>query len=135
MKKSKEAKTMIGFVGPIEELTLKNDCFRKVLFTGKYCQLVVMCLQPGEEIGNEIHAGVDQFFRIEQGEAKFVFNDKEEHIVRDAEAVVVPAGTFHNVINTSKEKELKLYTVYSPPNHPAGTIHKTKAEAEEHEHH
>ncbi len=129
---------MTGYVGPIEKQTLKNEYFRQVLFTGKYAQLVVMCLQPGEEIGNEVHGNVDQFFRIEQGEAKFVFNGTEEHVVRDAEAVIVPAGTFHNVINTSKTVALKLYTVYSPPNHPDGTIHKTKEEAEEaekHEHH
>ncbi len=129
---------MTGYVGPIEKQTLKNEYFRQVLFTGKYAQLVVMCLQPGEEIGTEVHGNVDQFFRIEQGEAKFVFNGTEEHIVKDAEAVIVPAGTFHNVINTSKTVALKLYTVYSPPNHPDGTIHKTKEEAEEaekHEHH
>ena len=129
---------MTGYVGPIEKQTLKNNYFRQVLFTGKHCQLVVMCLQPGEEIGNEVHEHVDQFFRIEEGEAKFVFNGKEEHVVKDAEAVVVPAGTFHNVVNTSKTQALRLYTVYSPPNHPDGTVHKTKAEAEaaeEAEHH
>ncbi len=129
---------MTGYVGPIEQQTLQNNYFRQVLFTGKYCQLVVMCLQAGEEIGNEVHPAVDQFFRIEEGEAKFVFNGKEEHVVHDGDAVVVPAGTFHNVINTSKTKTLKLYTVYSPPNHPDGTVHKNKAEAEaaeEQEHH
>ncbi len=121
---------MTGYVGPIESQTLKNTYFRQVLFTGAHCQLVVMCLQGGEEIGNEVHPGTDQFFRIEEGEARFVFNGKEEHLVHNGEAVVVPAGTFHNVINASKTNPLKLYTVYSPPNHPAGTIHKTKAEAE-----
>jgi mannose-6-phosphate isomerase-like protein (cupin superfamily) len=126
---------MTGYVGPIEDETLANTYFRKVLFTGKHCQLVVMCLQPGEEIGNEIHPDVDQFFRIEQGKAKFVFNNSEEHFVRNGEAVVVPAGTYHNVVNALKTKALKLYTVYSPPNHPDGTIHKTKAEAEEAEKH
>jgi mannose-6-phosphate isomerase-like protein (cupin superfamily) len=129
---------MTGFVGNIEDLTLKNKFFRKVLYTGKYAQLVLMCLQPGEEIGNEVHPTVDQFFRIEEGEAKFVFNGKEEHVTHDGDAVIAPAGTYHNVINTSKSKQLKLYTVYSPPNHPDGKIHKTKAEAEEaekHEHH
>src|SRR5512137_2593993 len=100
---------MTGYVGAIESQTLKNDFFRQVLFTGKHCQLVVMCLQPGEEIGNEVHGNVDQFFRIEQGEARFVFNEKEEHVVKDGEAVIVPAGTFHNVINTSKTVALKLY--------------------------
>jgi mannose-6-phosphate isomerase-like protein (cupin superfamily) len=132
-----EDKEMTGYIGPIEKQTLKNNYFRQVLFTGKHCQLVVMCLQPAEEIGNEVHQNVDQFFRIEEGEAKFVFNGSEEHLVQDGEAVVVPAGTFHNVINTSKTKHLRLYTVYSPPNHPDGTVHKTKAEAvaaEEHHH-
>ncbi len=121
---------MAGYVGPIEKQTLKNNYFRQVLFTGKYAQLVVMSLKPGEEIGNEVHKKVDQFFRIEQGEAAFVFNGKEKHVVKDGDAVIVPAGTFHNVINTSKTDKLKLYTLYSPPNHPDGTIHKTKAEAE-----
>ena len=121
---------MTGYVGQIEKATLKNGYFRQVLFTGKHSQLVVMCLQPNEEIGNEVHSSVDQFFRIEEGNAKFVFNDKEEHIVGDGDAVVVPAGTFHNVINTSSTKQLKLYTVYSPPNHPDGTVHKTKVEAD-----
>jgi mannose-6-phosphate isomerase-like protein (cupin superfamily) len=121
---------MTGFVGPIESQTLKNIDFRRVLFTGKHAQLVLMCLQPGEEIGNEVHSNIDQFFRIEQGEAKFVFSGREEHVVRDADAILVPAGTYHNVINVSKTKPLKLYTIYAPPNHPDGTVHKTKAEAE-----
>ena len=121
---------MTGYVGPIESQTLENTSFRRVLFTGKHAQLVVMCLQPGEEIGKEVHTNVDQFFRIEQGEAKFVFSEKEEHFVRDADAIVVPAGTYHNVINVSKTMPLKLYTIYSPPNHPDGTVHKTKQEAE-----
>ncbi len=121
---------MTGFVGSIEKITEKNNFFRQVLFTGKYTQLVVMCLQPGEEIGNEVHPNVDQFFRIEEGAAKFVFNGTEEHAAKAGDAVVVPAGTYHNVINASKSKQLKLYTLYSPPNHPDGTIHKTKADAE-----
>ena len=121
---------MTGYVGPIESQTLKNTDFRRVLFTGKHAQLVLMCLQPGEEIGKEVHANVDQFFRIEQGEATFVFNETEEHGVRDADAILVPAGTEHNVINVSKTRPLKLYTIYSPPNHPDGTVHKTKSEAE-----
>jgi mannose-6-phosphate isomerase-like protein (cupin superfamily) len=127
-----------GYAGPIEKQTLKNEYFRQVLFTGKHAQLVVMCLKPGEEIGNEVHPNVDQFFRLERGEALFVFNGKEKHAVKDAEAVIVPAGTYHNVINTSKTEKLKLYTIYSPPNHPEGTVHKTKKEAEaaeEAEHH
>jgi len=121
---------MTGYVGSIEKQTLSNSYFREVLFTGKYAQLVVMYLQPGEEIGNEVHAKVDQFFRIEQGEAAFVFGGKERHLVKDGDAVIVPAGTYHNVINTSKTIKLKLYTIYSPPNHPDKTVHKTKADAE-----
>ncbi len=121
---------MPAFFGPIEKQTLQNKFFRHVLYTGKYAQLVVMCLQPGEEIGNEVHPNVDQFFRIEEGSAKFVFNGTEEHTVKAGDAVVVPAGTYHNVINALKSKQLKLYTLYSPPNHPDGTVHKTKAEAE-----
>jgi mannose-6-phosphate isomerase-like protein (cupin superfamily) len=121
---------MTGFIGDIEKLTEKNKYFRQVLYTGKYAQLVVMSLLPGEEIGNEVHHSVDQFFRIEEGEVKFVFNGKEEHVVHAGDAVIVPAGTFHNVINNSSKESLKLYTLYSPPNHPDGTVHKTKAEAE-----
>ena len=121
---------MSEYVGGIEALSLRNTFFRQVLFTAKHCQLVVMCLQPGEEIGDEVHANVDQFFRIERGEAKFVFDEKAERLVHDGDGVVVPAGTFHNVINASKTRPLKLYTIYSPPNHPDGTVHKTKLEAE-----
>lgn len=121
---------MTGFVGDIEKLTEENEYFRQVLFTGKYTQLVVMCLQPGEEIGNEVHHTVDQFFRIEEGEARFIFGGTEEHVVKSGDAVIVPAGTFHNVINSSAKEQLKLYTLYSPPNHPDGTVHKTKEEAE-----
>jgi mannose-6-phosphate isomerase-like protein (cupin superfamily) len=121
---------MNAYVGAIEELALKNTFFRQVLFTAEHAQLVVMCLQPGEEIGDEVHADVDQFFRIERGEARFVLDEKEERLVHDGGAVVVPARTYHNVINASKTEPLKLYTIYSPPNHPDGTVHKTKAEAE-----
>jgi mannose-6-phosphate isomerase-like protein (cupin superfamily) len=124
---------MTGYHTNIEDETLKNNYFRKVLFTGKYSQLVVMALKPGEEIGNEIHQNVDQFFRIEQGEAKVVLNNGEtEFTVKEDEVFIVPAGTWHNVINVS-DKDLKLYTIYSPPNHPDGTIHQTKQEAEEYE--
>ena len=126
---------MTRYVGSIEQATLKNKYFRQVLFTGKHSQLVVMCLQPSEEIGNEVHPNVDQFFRIEEGKAKFVFDGKEEYLAGAGDAVVVPAGTYHNVINTSATEPLKLYTVYSPPNHPDGTVHKTKAEAVAAEHH
>lgn len=121
---------MAGYFVSIEKKTLDNAYFRQVLFTGKHAQLVVMCLQPREEIGNEVHANVDQFFRIEQGEAVFVFDGKEKHLAKDGDAVIVPAGTYHNVINTSATAKLKLYTLYSPPNHPDKTVHKTKAEAE-----
>ena len=92
-------------------------------------QLVLMCLQPNEEIGNEVHPNVDQFFRIEEGEAKFVLDGKES-IVKNGDAVIVVAGTYHNVINNSKINKLKLYTIYSPQNHPDKTIHKTKADAD-----
>ena len=121
---------MTGFVGSVEKLTEKNRYFRQVVFTGKHTQLVLMCLQKGEEIGNEVHKKVDQFFRIEKGEAKFILNGSEEHIAGEGDGVVVPAGIYHNVINNSKTRQLKLYTLYSPPNHPDGTTHKTKAEAE-----
>ena len=121
---------MKPYVGHIEKVTVKNKFFRQVLFTGKHTQLVVMCLQPKEEIGNEVHNNVDQFFRVEEGRARFVFDDKEKVVVGDGDAVVVPAGTYHNVINISKDKPLKLYTLYSPPNHPDGTVHKNKAEAD-----
>jgi mannose-6-phosphate isomerase-like protein (cupin superfamily) len=125
---------MTGYHVHIEKETLKNEFFRKVIFTGKHAQLVLMCLRPKEAIGNEVHSNVDQFFRIEQGEAKFVLDNKEKFIVKDGDAIIVPAGTWHNVVNNSKTKN----TVYSPPNHPDGTIHKTLKEAliaEEEEHH
>ena len=125
----------MAYVGHIEKQTLKNNYFRHVIFTGKHAQLVLMSLKPSEEIGNEVHMNVDQFFRIERGEAKFVLNNKEKHIVGNGDAIIVPAGTWHNVINNSKTKKLKLYTVYSPPNHPDKTIHKTKADAEKAEKH
>lgn len=121
---------MTGYFADIEKETERNQNFRKVLFTGAHLQLVVMCLQGGEEIGNEVHETVDQFFRVEEGEAKFILNDTEEHIVGEDEVAVVPAGTWHNVINTSKKDKLQLYTIYTPPQHPDGTIHHTKAEAE-----
>lgn len=118
---------MTGFIDNIEKLTRDNNFFRKVLFTGKHSQLVVMSLKPGEDIGLEVHQGVDQFFRVDEGEGKVIINGKEEQI-KDGFAVVVPAGSEHNIINTG-EADLKLYTIYSPPNHPDGTIHKTHAEA------
>jgi len=126
---------MTPYVGPIESLALKNENFRQVVFTGKHAQLVLMCLQPGEDIGNEVHAKVDQFFRIEEGAARFVFGGKEEHLVHAGDAVVVPAGTSHNVINASPSRPLKLYTLYSPPQHPDGTLQKTKGGAKIAAHH
>jgi len=126
---------MTGFVDNIEEKTEQNSFFRQVLYTGKYTQLVVMSLLPGEEIGIEVHPAVDQFFRIEEGQAKVII-DGQEHEVYEGFAIIVPAGSQHNVINTGNNP-LKLYTLYSPPNHPDGTIHRTRAEAiaaEEEEH-
>jgi mannose-6-phosphate isomerase-like protein (cupin superfamily) len=119
---------MQPFVGSLEKLTVENEDFRRVLYTGTREQLVLMCLEPREEIGREIHADVDQFFRVEEGTARFVF-DGEEHFVKAGGAVVVPAGTFHNVINPSGLLPLKLYTIYSPPQHAEGTVQHTKAEA------
>jgi len=123
---------MTGYKDNIESLTEENEFFRQVLFTGKYCQLVVMSLKPGEDIGLEVHDTVDQFFRFEEGQGRVIMNG-EEHSVGDGDAVIVPAGTEHNIINTGEE-ELKLYTIYSPPNHPDGTVHKTREEAMEAEH-
>lgn len=123
---------MKGFYTDIEEATVSNTYFRQVLFTGKYCQLVVMSLKVGEEIGMEVHETVDQFFRFEKGEGKVII-DGQEYQVKDGSAVIVPAGSNHNIINTSGMEDLKLYTIYSPPNHPDGTVHKTKEEAERYE--
>jgi len=120
---------MTGYVGDIEKATEKNTNFRQVLFTGKYCQLVVMSLKPKEEIGAEAHPTVDQFFRIEEGQGRVIIGGKE-HLVGDGDAIIVPAGSQHNVINISETEDLKLYTIYSPPNHPKGTVHKTKKEAD-----
>ncbi len=118
---------MTGYVGNIEEETLNNTNFRKVIFTAPHSQLVLMSLKPGEEIGEEVHEVVDQFFRFEQGEGKVILNG-EEKAVKSEFAVVVPAGTKHNVIN-SGTTEMKLYTIYSPAQHKDGTVHKTKSEA------
>lgn len=118
---------MKGWVGNIEEATLKNTYFRQVLYTARHSQLVLMSLKPGEEIGEEVHQ-LDQFFRFDEGEGEIVMDGKTTKI-KDGWAVVVPHGAKHNVINTGK-KDLKLYTVYSPPNHKDGTVHKTKADAE-----
>lgn len=120
---------MTGYVVNIEEKSLQNDYFREVLYTAQHNQLVVMSLNPNEEIGMEIHEIVDQFIRIEQGVGKAILNG-EEHDISDGFAIVIPAGTEHNVINTSSEKKLKLYTIYSPAHHKDKTIHKTKQDAE-----
>lgn len=122
---------MNGYFSHIEAETLSNENFRKVLYTGPHSQLVLMSLLPGEDIGMEVHT-VDQFFRFEQGVGKAVLNG-EEVLFKADDALVVPAGTSHNIINTSDSEELKLYTVYSPANHPEGTVHATKSDALEDE--
>lgn len=116
---------MVGYVDNIEKITEGNQNFREVLFTGKYAQLVVMNLLAGEDIGMEVHETVDQFFRIESGEGKVVMNG-EEVAFGPGFAIIVPAGTQHNVVATTV---VKLYTLYSPPNHPANRVQATKAEA------
>jgi len=120
---------MKGFVISIEKATIENKNFRKVLYTSAHSQLVLMSLKAGEEIGEEIHTGVDQFFRFEYGSGKCII-DGNVYAVNDGDAVLVPAGAKHNVINTDKEKDLKLYTIYCPPNHKDGIIRATKKEAE-----
>lgn len=128
---------MKGYVDDILKATLDNSNFRKVLYTGKFCQLVVMDLKPGEDIGEEVHDHVDQFFRVEGGEGKVII-DGNEFQIKDDFAIIVPAGSLHNVINTSETQSLKLYTIYAPANHPENTVHATREEAmeaEEHEHH
>ncbi len=125
---------MAGYAVDIEKATLDNTYFRKVLFTGPKSQLVLMTLKPGEDIGKETHDDIDQFVRVEAGTGKAVIDGKE-HALKDGSAVVIPAGSEHNVINTSSNEPLKLYTIYTPPEHPDGTVHKTKAEAEADHHH
>jgi mannose-6-phosphate isomerase-like protein (cupin superfamily) len=124
---------MNGYVTNIEKDTLENENFRKVLYTAKNSQLVLMSLKPGEEIGMEVHT-LDQFLRIEKGTGRAILDGKEYNI-EDGTAVVVPAGTNHNFINTSETEEMKLYTVYSPPEHLDGVVRATKAEAEKEEEH
>lgn len=123
---------MKGFSINIEEATLGNDNFRKVLYTSKYSQLVLMNLKPGEEIGMEVHEENDQFFRFEQGKGKCII-DGNEYELSDGVAVVVPAGAQHNIINTSETEELKLYTIYSPAHHKDRIVRATKEEAEANE--
>jgi len=119
---------MKGYVTSIERETRKNADFRHVLYTGKNSQLVLMSLKPEEEIGEEVHEDRDQFFRFEAGEGKVVI-DGVEHRVKDGNAVIVPAGARHNVINTSKRANLRLYTIYSPPEHKDGVVRHTRQEA------
>lgn len=123
---------MQGYFGEIEDLTLANRNFRQVLYTGKYSQLVLMSLKPGEEIGEEVHNENDQFFRFESGEGKVII-DGNEYSVKDGSAIVVPAGAKHNVMNVSETEDLKLYTIYSPAHHKDGIVRATKEEAEANE--
>jgi len=129
---------MLGWLDDIEKVTLANETFRTVVFTGEHTQLTVMRLGPGEEIGWESHHDRDQFLRLEQGQARVEFGRTEDavdetHQVEDDWAFIVPAGLWHNVVNTGTE-DLKLYSLYSPPEHPDGTVHLTKAEADAAEH-
>jgi mannose-6-phosphate isomerase-like protein (cupin superfamily) len=131
---SVEQENMIkkGFESNIEKDALENTNFRKVLYTGKHLQLVLMSLKPGEEIGEEIHSNIDQFFRFESGKGKCIINGNKYN-VENGDVIVVPAGAKHNVINTDAAKELKLYTIYSPPNHEEGITRATKEDAEKDE--
>jgi mannose-6-phosphate isomerase-like protein (cupin superfamily) len=124
---------MKGYVEDIEAVTERNNDFRRVVYTGPHVQLVVMSLQPGEEIGEEVHEDTDQFFRIEVGRGEFVINSRASSIEADW-AIVVPAGARHNIKNTG-DKALKLYTLYAPPHHADGTVHRTKADAEQSDEH
>lgn len=121
-----------GFKENIESLTIENNNFRKVLYSGEHMQLVLMSLKPGEDIGLETHNENDQFFRIDKGEGKVVINETE-YLVEDGDAVIVPAGAEHNVINTSSDSDLKLYTIYAPSHHKDGIVRATKEEAEQNE--
>jgi mannose-6-phosphate isomerase-like protein (cupin superfamily) len=124
---------MLGWIGNIEKETLGNTTFRTVVFTGDHTQMTVMRLAPGEDIGLEVHADHDQFLRVESGRGRVQMgtseDDLEESDVEDDWAVIVPAGVWHNLVNTG-EGELKLYSLYSPPEHPPDTVHETKADAE-----
>ena len=129
---------MIGWVNDIERATLENETFRTVLHTGEHAQLTVMRLGPGENIGREVHPDRDQFLRIESGAGRVEFGRtegtvEETHGVGEAWAIIVPAGVWHNVVNTGAG-DLKLYSIYSPPEHPDGTVHRTKADAQAAEH-
>jgi len=117
----------VGYVDNIEKDSLENNFFRKVLFTGPNMQLVIMALQPGEDIGSEVHEEHDQFIRVEQGAGMSILNGEESNL-EDGSAVLIPAGTEHNIVNTSDSEVMKLYTLYSPPEHADGTINETKPE-------
>lgn len=117
-----------GYSGNIERLTLENENFRTVLYTGEHLQLVLMSLKPGEEIGLETHSGIDQFFRFEAGEGKVIINESE-YAVGDGDSIIVPSGSQHNIINTSATESLRLYTIYAPPHHQDGMVRATRAEA------
>lgn len=119
---------MRGFFADIERLTEQNNDFRRELYTGKHMQLVLMSIQPGEEIGEETHADSDQFFRIESGKGAVILDGKRTEVKED-DVIIVPAGALHNVMNTG-ETPLRLYTIYAAPQHPVGTVHATKADAE-----
>ena len=123
---------MEGFKSNIEQDTLKNENFRQVLYTSKQLQLVLMTLKPGEEIGSEVHRENDQFFRFEGGTGKCMI-DENSYEVKDGDAVIIPAGSRHNVINTSNDEPLKMYTIYAPPHHKDGIVRHTRKDAEENE--
>src|ERR1035437_6423611 len=118
-----------GYNANIEKDAIANTNFRKVLYTAKHCQLVLMSLKPNEEIGMEVHADNDQFFRFEKGEGKCIINGNE-YTLSDGSVIIVPSGAQHNIINTSSSEDLKLYTIYSPAHHKDGIVRATKAEAE-----
>lgn len=129
---------MLGWVGDIEQQTLDNDTFRTVAYTGAHTQLTFMRLAPGEDIGREAHPHLDQFLRVESGRGRVELGESEDRIEETYEvgpdwAVIVPAGVWHNLVNTGDD-ELKLYSLYSPPEHPDGTVHRTKEDAEAAEH-
>jgi mannose-6-phosphate isomerase-like protein (cupin superfamily) len=129
---------MLAWVDNIEKVTVSNTNFRTVVYTGKHSQLTVMSIPPGGEVGWEAHDHLDQFLRLEQGKARLVFGKMqdqadESYEVEDNWAFIVPAGVWHNVLNTGDE-DVRLYSIYSPPAHPDGTVHRTKADADEHSH-
>jgi mannose-6-phosphate isomerase-like protein (cupin superfamily) len=130
---------MTGWVGDIEKVTIENETFRTVVWTGDHSQLTVMSIQAGDDIGKEVHPDHDQFLRIEQGSGRVEMGPSEDEVELTQDvgadwAIVVPAGVWHNVVNTG-DGELKVYSIYSPAEHPPGTVHATKAEAEAAEHH